>query len=397
MEYKNKRKTARQSFTRNLNTLLQMIENESPENVVTPQYTKLQTYYNKLEEAHECFIESLDEDVPDDSPEMTYLDDPTVSYNDAVKRYSAFLKVNAEVVRVDLQQKEKADREAAETIRMETEETVRKDEMKARFESAKAELATSIAGFKRLALSKKDSLIAASDSINRRELEKLEADFSSLKNQLVKFAGIDPSEDTTDIDESFIADVETVYLDIRKSIVTKLKDCSSTSGGASIAQSSSTKKEAVKLPSFKGAEDASPYLNYPTWKSRWDTHIVGYEPTFRFGLLWDHVDDAAREKMVGHKDNHDIALEKLHKYYGDPLKVVDCVMKDALSPMHVSEGDYKGLISYANILVNNYECLKDIDFQHEMSNASVMSVIAKKFPRLVNEKWHEQLLTKESL
>ena len=152
----------------------------------------------------------------------------------------------------------------------------------------------------------------------------------------------------------------------------------------------------MKLPFFKGAEDASPYLNYPTWRSRWDTHIISYEAKFRFGMLWDHIDDAAREKIVGHKDNHDIALDKLHKYFGDTLKVVDCVMEDALSPLPVSEGDYKGLISYADILVNNYERLKDIHLEHEMSNTSVMSVIVKKFPRLVSEKWHEHLLTKTS-
>ena len=87
------------------------------------------------------------------------------------------------------------------------------------------------------------------------------------------------------INDSFVADVESEYVNTRKLIVDKLKDCSSTSGGASALQSSATKKEAVKLPFFKGAEDASPYLNYPTWRSRWDTHIASYEPTFRFGML----------------------------------------------------------------------------------------------------------------
>ena len=87
---------------------------------------------------------------------------------------------------------------------------MRKDELKVKFESAKAELTTSISAFKRLAASKKDSLIAASDSVNRHELEKLEADFSSLKQQLVKFTGVDPNEDTTDMDEMFVTDVETV-------------------------------------------------------------------------------------------------------------------------------------------------------------------------------------------
>ena len=79
-----------------------------------------------------------------------------------------------------------------------------------------------------------------------------------MKNQLVKFAGIDPSANISEINDSFVADVESEYVNTRKLIVDKLKDCSSTSGGASALQSSATKKEAVKLPFFKGAEDASP-------------------------------------------------------------------------------------------------------------------------------------------
>ena len=128
-------------------------------------------------------------------------------------------------------------------------------------------------------------------------------------------------------------------MDTRKLIVEKLKDTSSTSGGASKTSSSSTKKESVKLPFFEGAVHASPFLNFPVWKSRWDTHILSYEPTYRFGMLWDHIDAAARDKIVGHKDNHDIALEKLNKHYGDPSKVVNCVMQEVMSPTPVAEGD----------------------------------------------------------
>ena len=77
MEFKRRRKSARHGFTRNLNTLLQMIDDESPECIVTPQYLKLQSCWNKLEEAQDQFIESLNEDLDDDAPEMMYLDDPS--------------------------------------------------------------------------------------------------------------------------------------------------------------------------------------------------------------------------------------------------------------------------------------------------------------------------------
>ena len=89
--------------------------------------------------------------------------------------------------------------------------------------------------------------IAASDSVNRLELEKLEKDFISLKTQLVKFRGIDPTHVTTEIGQLFVKDVETVYVETRKLIVEKWKDTSSTSRGASKTSSLSSKKEFVKL------------------------------------------------------------------------------------------------------------------------------------------------------
>ena len=62
---------------------------------------------------------------------------------------------------------------------------MRNDEVIAKFDTAKAELKTSMTAFKRLAASKKGSLIAVSDSANRLELEKLESDFNALKTQHV--------------------------------------------------------------------------------------------------------------------------------------------------------------------------------------------------------------------
>ena len=71
--------------------------------------------------------------------------------------YSTILKASAEVACVNLREKEVADREAGEKVRKEAEESKRKDELKARFDSAQAEMATSIATFKRLAVANRDS------------------------------------------------------------------------------------------------------------------------------------------------------------------------------------------------------------------------------------------------
>ena len=152
-----------------------------------------------------------------------------------------------------------------------------------------------------------------------------------------------------------------------------------------------TKKEAVKLPSFSGDERYSPYLKFPVWKKQWEIIISEYDEKWRSGLLWDHLDDVAREKYVGWETDYKEAMKRLERCYADPKKVISCVMKEVLSVSLISDGDYKNLIYYSLILENNYNRLCSLGLEHEISNTSSMSAILKKFPRLVGEKWSEFL------
>ena len=54
------------------------------------------------------------------------------------------------------------------------------------------------------------------------------------------------------------------------------------------------------------------------------------------------------------------------------------------------------LVSYSLLLENNFNRLKSMDLEHEMSNTSAMTSIVRKFPRLIAEKWNEHLSLLES-
>ena len=88
-------------------------------------------------------------------------------------------------------------------------------------------------------------------------------------------------------------------------------------------------------------------------------------------------------------------MERLTKHYGNPTKVVKCVMTEVMSPKTVAEGDYNGLVAYSNILERNYNRLKSGNHEHEMSNSTVMTSIMKKFPRVTVERWNEFLTVQE--
>ena len=173
---KNKRRTALGTFTRNENAITVMFDNESPTHIVTPQFEKLQACWNKLEEAHDAYIDSIEGEV--DDAILKSLDEPGERYQAVVKRYSEFFRTSSDKDRVELRENEVKDRQEAEKVKREADELVRKEEVRARFDSGKAELQMSITAFKRLAVSLKDSVVVASNSDKRQELKKLESNFN---------------------------------------------------------------------------------------------------------------------------------------------------------------------------------------------------------------------------
>ena len=96
--------------------------------------------------------------------------------------------------------------------------------------------------------------------------------------------------------------------------------------------------------------------------------------------------------LTGFENHYAEAMKRLEQFYGDKSKVVKCVMHEVKARSAVSEDDYRQLIEYSDILHNNFNRLTSLNLQHEMSNTSVMSIIVKKFPRAVEERWHEHLL-----
>ena len=224
-------------------------------------------------------------------------------------------------------------RRQIEEEKKENEAKLQKDQIKMKFESAAAELTSNIDSFVRVNSKLSDSLGDASISFKQKEWEKIELEFDSLKKRFVMVRGIDPSMDMNDVDKKF-EEAEGSFMNIKKWLMTQLKDSPQveTVVRSSSGSDSSTRKEPVKLPMFQGDEKASPFLKYPTWKERWETLIGEYDVQWHATILLDHLDDAAKNKFIGYDSNYKEAMKRLDSYYGDPRKVVACVMKEVLSP-----------------------------------------------------------------
>ena len=246
------------------------------------------------------------------------------------------------------------------------------------------------------------SVGGASDQGILLEWQKVETDYNGLKDRMVHVTGIYHGFDLAEIKDTFLENVEGVYMEVRQWFLGRQVEAllNTSGGGASVGAvaskvSNATKKEAVRLPSFKGDEKSSPYLKFPVWKKQWDCLITEYEEKWRAGLLWDHIDEVARSKFDGWETDYAEAIKRLEQFYGNPLKVVSCVMKEVSSQSYIAEGDYSSLLEYSVCLENNFNRLSNLDLLHEMSNSSTLSVVLQKFPRSVSEEWQEHLCSQD--
>ena len=62
--------------------------------------------------------------------------------------------------------------------------------------------------------------------------------------------------------------------------------------------------------------------------------------------LYDHTDDAARNKFIGVELDYKESYGRLEAFNGNPLKVVQSCKKEVLSVSFIPIGDYKGLVEY---------------------------------------------------
>ena len=281
---KNLRKTKLAAFTRKQNSLKLAIE-------VNPTVVRLKeilqdtrSAFSALEKAHEDYVVTVEEEVLDQ--EGDYLSVPQKSLDS--------LEMDAAV---KLKALESADQYLKARLKF-------KHEVE-NFGSPSKRIVE-------LSAAKEISFVDM-----RAELTRIEASFDTVKAQLML---LDPSADNADLMDQYNKEVVEEYescktvgfkymKDVPSSIPPAL-DASATGSGAVAAATSptfsSTKRETVMLPKFSG-DEKSAFLQYPVWKKQWESHITEYETKYRVTMLLNHLDDKAKEQIVGLENEYEKA------------------------------------------------------------------------------------------
>ena len=401
------RTQAKKNFTTSVNSF-NILHGDSPTlDLLSKAFDKVQLCWDRLESAQNEFIEVTNiVDIENDPKGLPYLDESEQKYQDVLSLFNNFTKkaVQDEATQLaDLAAAKKKDddeqrvKEAAE--KRDAELQKEKDEKFQLFVSEKVELELAMDNFVRVNKDIQNVVAQASDEDKRREWKKLEDEIGSLRKMFAAVGKIDPTQSLDDIRTKFVDEVESSFTVNHKWFLTQFKSSSTaappvtTSVTASSPSSSLSKRENVKLPWFYGDPKKFPFLTYPTWKAEWDALVVDYEEKVRPTILKDHLDEIARSRFIGYERDYNEMMKRLDNFYGDPRKVIECIMKEVTAPVGIREGDYKSLISFTDVLENNFNRLKCLSLEHEMSNTTTLSSVLIKFPRSVAEKWTERSMS----
>ena len=146
----------------------------------------------------------------------------------------------------------------------------------------------------------------------------------------------------------------------------------------------SLKLERMKLPYFNG------YVrDYIRFKSDFVKYVMP-EITSKSKaayVLKSCLCPITRSKVANIDDDLDAMWNRLDEIYGRVSKLVDVVMFGIKSVKPLKDGDNKGFLELVDIVEKGYQDLKRMNVEKEMSNATTVSFIEERLPRLIRREW----------
>ena len=92
----------------------------------------------------------------------------------------------------------------------------------------------------------------------------------------------------------------------------------------------------------------------------------------------------------------DAMWERLDQVYGRLSKLVDVVMFEIKSVQPIKDGDNQTLLKFIDLVEKGYEDLKKMKAENEMSNATIVSLIEERLPKLIRREWSLTVIQENS-
>ena len=146
-------------------------------------------------------------------------------------------------------------------------------------------------------------------------------------------------------------------------------------------QQNQIKVKRLDAPTFDGD-----IRKFPTFKTEYGRIMNKAYNRDAFALRQSLLGDAAKV-VLGVEDDYNEMMRRLDAYYGDPCKLIDCIINDIKQLKEIPEGDNRKFIETVNIIERAFLDLKRLNLEKEMSSVSILSIIEKILPLDQKREW----------
>ena len=155
----------------------------------------------------------------------------------------------------------------------------------------------------------------------------------------------------------------------------------------------SLKLERITLPRFNGS-----VREYPRFKNEFIKYVMPELPSNDKAayVLKSCLCPSALSKVSSIDGDLDAMWERLDQVYGRLSKLVDVVMFEIKSVQPIKDGDNQTLLKFIDLVEKGYEDLKKMKAENEMSNATIVSLIEERLPKLIRREWSLTVIQENS-
>ena len=147
-----------------------------------------------------------------------------------------------------------------------------------------------------------------------------------------------------------------------------------------------TQQNQIKVKRLDGPTFDGNIRKFPTFKTEYERIMNKIYNRDAFALRQSLVGDAAKV-VLGVEDDYDEMMRRLDVCYGDPCKLIDCIIDEIKHLKEIPDGDNRKFIETVNIIERAFLDLKRLNLEKEMSSVSILSMIEKILPLEQKKEW----------
>ena len=330
---KRERTTAKRLFTRNANSLKKAIDYRDDIDVLNNRFKSLKKCWKDVSQKHEEYIQSIGDE--DDN----LIEQEDLWIIELQERYEMLEVQHSETVRDIL--------EVEDNRRAEKEESMLFKEFK--------------------------------DQFNKCKL---------MHNEYME------TVDATEDDLKWIMPMQGKYV----TIVQKYGKCDLISKRLDVHNSSERGMNKIRLERMKYPRFEGDTRDYPRFKHDFNKFVspeINCTESIAY-VLRSCLTGEALNVVSNVDDDINAICTRLDEKFGKPTKLVDLIMQDIKALKQITDGQDVKFIELVNIVERGYKDLKRINFEREMANSIVVSMIEAVLPRHVKREWSREVNQKNS-